>query len=153
MTKITSKHRRADPLVRSRPPGRLFLHGPSRRGRRLADLGVRPTFKRQHQVACAAANVQHTGFWIRKHAGYARHGSRPPIAVDIHRQQVIQQVVAWRDTSEHAAHPGGGLLLVVNSDWRSTHQLLSASSMAFNTRRWSTSAVILTAPILSGRTK
>src|SRR5580704_5327671 len=115
-------------------------------------------FKREREIARAAANIQHLSAGPFENRRHARHRAGAPEAIDIHRQQMIQQVVARSDPAEHSAHPGRSLLLGFGAGGCRALgfqmcQQTSASSMAAVTNRSCTSAVILTAPMRSGRTK
>jgi len=68
-------------------------------------------FQRQHQISRAAAHIQNLRTRTGKNMRHSRHCARTPIPVDIHRQQMIQQVVARCDAAKHTAHPGGSLPL------------------------------------------
>jgi len=74
--------------------------------------------KGEHQVTGATAHVEHAGSGFSQNVRYSRHGAGAPIPVDIHRQHVIQQIVARDDLAEHAAHPSGRLTLVVGAGGR-----------------------------------
>jgi len=67
--------------------------------------------ERERQIASAAANIQNACAGLRENRRHSRHGAAAPMAIDIHRQQMVQQVVARGDAPEHPAHPGGSLLL------------------------------------------
>ena len=74
--------------------------------------------ERQHQVAGAAADIQHARAGPLQNGAHAAHRAGAPEAVDIEREQVVGQVVAVRHAAEHAAHPGGGFLLVARARGR-----------------------------------
>src|SRR5271165_4204320 len=80
--------------------------------------------------------------------------ARPPVAVDVHGQQMIEQIVTGRDAAEHTAHPTGRLLFALGSRRRgSAHGHSSDSFIAARTWRSATSGVIVTTPISTGSTK
>src|SRR5260370_37504834 len=84
--------------------------------------GLALRLQRQHKIASAATNVEHSRPWFPQHVRNSRHCARPPPAVDIHREQVIQQIVARRNASEHSPHPSSGLPFVLNSGRRRTRR-------------------------------
>src|SRR5438128_669278 len=96
--------------------------------------GAASRLKRQHQIARSAAEVEHARAGSGKDAGDTLDCPRAPIAIDVERQQVIEQIIAWRDASEHATHPPSSLLLVADAArcrslaWFSLRQQASASS-------------------------
>jgi len=67
--------------------------------------------ERERQIASAAANIQNACAGLRENRRHSRHGAAAPMAIDVHRQQMIQQIVARRDPAEHPAHPRRCLLL------------------------------------------
>src|ERR1700724_3237706 len=97
--------------------------------------------KREHKITCSAAEIEHARARPTKDFRDLLNGSCPPIAIDIEREQMIQKIVARRDVPEHAAHPGGRLLLVLGAGGRgsltsfSLNQQARASSMAASTNR------------------
>src|SRR5271167_114362 len=118
-----------------------------------------PRLKREHKITCSAAEIEHACAGPGQNVRNLLHGSCPPIAIDIEREQMIQQVVTRRDAAEHAAHPSARLLLVFCTRGRGAlaglplSQQASASSMTASTSRSSTSDLTFTAPIRSGSTK
>src|SRR5580658_5218604 len=114
--------------------------------------------ERQRQIPSPAAQIQNTRIRFCQNRSDTGDRAGAPVTIDIERQQMIQQVVSGSDAAEHAAHPGGGLLLILGScRGRPAACLLgqqaSASSMAASTNGSWTSAVIFTDPMRSGSTK
>jgi len=79
------------------------------------DLCAPATSQLQHQVPRAAAQIQDASFGAFQDVRYSGRGVGSPVTVDVQREQVIQQVVARGDSSEHPAHPARGLFLVLRA--------------------------------------
>src|ERR1035441_5819470 len=75
----------------------------------------------QHQVAGAAADIEHARLGTEENLPRAAHGVGAPIAVDIEGEQVVGEVVAVRHAAEHAADPARRLLFVARSIPVATH--------------------------------
>ncbi len=84
---------------RSRSPARRAAAWPS------ASAGRRCRSRYRARARPAAASMGRTRRTVR----------RAPEAVDVEGEQVVGQVVAAGHAAEHAAHPGGGFLLVVRA--------------------------------------
>src|ERR1017187_2114266 len=123
----------------------------SQRGQAGRAGGPRP-LERAHQIAGAAANVQHARLGTRQHLPHARHGVRAPVAIDIERKQMVGQVVAMRHAAEHGAHPLGRLLLATRALWRRALHA-RAAWMAVSTSSSSMPDTTCTSPMRSGNTK
>ena len=66
-------------------------------------------------VAGAAAEIESAGAGALQDVAESAGGAAPPQAVNVEREQVVEQVVAGRDGGEHVAHGGGGLLAVLRA--------------------------------------
>src|SRR5690606_27758013 len=74
-------------------------------------LSSRTCLQREHQIACAAAEIDDRCILAMEYGLQALHSARTPMTIDVERQQVIQQIITGRDAPEHVAHPCGGFLL------------------------------------------
>src|SRR5437870_12596566 len=114
--------------------------------------GAARALERRHQVAGAAAQVQHARARPPQDFPDAPHRVTPPPAVDLEREDVIGEVVTRRQTREHGADPRRRFALVAcSSRRRALHA--SADRIASRTGFSSTPETIFTCPIRSGSTK
>src|SRR6185369_12987353 len=70
-------------------------------------------------VAGPAAEIEHLCIVLAEDVAESTSGTPPPETIDVHRQHVIEQIVAGRDGVEHLPHGGGGGLLIAGSLWTS----------------------------------
>ena len=71
------------------------------------------TIERKRHVAGSAAKVQHGGIAAAHDVAEAARGTPPPVAIDVERKNVIEQVIARRDAGKHLAHGiGCGFLIL-----------------------------------------
>src|SRR5258708_4924006 len=107
------------------------------------DTGSAPGLERHHQIASAAAKIEHAGSGALEEGREPPHDAGAPVAVYIERKQMVEQVVARSDAAEHAANPTRRLLLAQDAlRCGSAHPAASAASMAASTCSGSTSAVM-----------
>ena len=66
-------------------------------------------FERDQQVARAAAEIQGAGLGTAQDVANFGHGAGSPVTIDVEREQVIGEIVAVSDASEHVADPAGRL--------------------------------------------
>ena len=78
----------------------------------LPNTGRPPFGQGQHEIAGAAADIEHARVGAVEDVPRAAHGVRAPVAIDIEGEEVIGEVVAVRHAAEHAAHPACRLLFV-----------------------------------------
>ena len=74
------------------------------------DRRAAPGFESQQQIARPAAEIQDARAGHGEDRPHALDGAAAPGAVDVEREQMIQQIVAPRHGGEHAANRAGGLL-------------------------------------------
>jgi hypothetical protein len=70
-------------------------------------LALRRAVKCQRQVACTGAEVENRRVALR-HGGAHRLPS--PVLVDVHRQQMVEQIVTSGDLAEHLPDACAGLV-------------------------------------------
>src|SRR5581483_10571400 len=73
-------------------------------------------------VPSAAAEVQHTHTLSIEKMRKSSCGASPPQTIDVEREQMVQQVIAWRNRGEHLAHGAGSRFWVCCSLWSRTHR-------------------------------
>ena len=77
------------------------------------------SLKRKGQVACPRADVENRPIpaWLGE-----SHGSPPPVAVDVHRQQMIHAIIARRNLPKHSLYALSGL--IDDHSWSSMNEEL-----------------------------
>ena len=73
--------------------------------------GAARGFEGHQQVAGAAAEVEDAGLGTAQNGAHFGHGAGSPVAIDVEGEQVIGQIVAVGDASEHVADPAGSLFV------------------------------------------
>src|SRR5580658_10072986 len=71
----------------------------------------RSSLQFDENIAGAAAQVENAGLWTAENVLDALNEQLAPEAVDVKGEQMIQQIIAGRDTGKHAPDPIGGFAL------------------------------------------
>src|SRR5664279_5763755 len=85
--------------------------------------------QRKCHVPGPAAEVEHLRTWTLQHLAEDAGSAVPPDPVDVHREHMVQQIVARRDRREHIAHRFGGGCFVSRSGWGGAHDALSRGAI------------------------
>src|ERR1035437_2299089 len=91
--------------------------------------------QRKCHVPGPAAQVEHLRTRTVQHLADDAGGSVPPSPVDVHREHVIEQIVARRDRREHVAHRCGSRCFVLRSGWSGAQDALSRGAVRRFNRR------------------
>ena len=92
---------------------------------------VQPAIQRECHVAGAAAQIEHLRVGTPQHFGEHARGAVPPHPIDVHREHVIQQIVARRDRGEHLAHRIRCGRFVARARRSGAHNALSVAGRRF----------------------
>src|ERR1700760_3609749 len=116
------------------------------------DGGASTVREGDHQVARAAADIEHARAGAFENVAHAADGTAAPEAIEIAGEEMVGEIVAAGDAAEHAAHPGGRFLLAVRTGrGRAPHT--RADRMASSTSRLSMPETTCTSPMRTGSTK
>src|ERR1022692_3705991 len=91
--------------------------------------------QRKGHVAGPAAQVEHLRVRALQHLVEEAGSAVPPYPVDVHREHVVQQVIARRDRREHIAHRCGGRCFVSRSGRSGAHDALIRRASRGSERR------------------
>src|ERR1035437_136532 len=92
--------------------------------------------QRKCHVPGPAAEVEHLRTRTVQHLAEGAGSAVPPDPVDIHREHVVQQIVARRDRREHIAHRCGGRCFVARSGRGGAHDALIRRTIRETYRRF-----------------
>src|SRR5437016_4744475 len=73
--------------------------------------------KGKRHVASSAAQVEYADVRARQKIRKCTCSTAPPQSVHIERENVVQEIVSWRDGGEHLLHRARGGLLVGGAFW------------------------------------
>src|SRR5687767_13023423 len=117
------------------------------------DCGAAPLFEREEQIAGTAAQVEHLGLGVYQNIGDILNRPGSPVAIDLERKQMVQQIVSWSDRAKHGANPAGRFRFSLNARGRGSLAHSSAASTACSTCLSLRFDTISTSPIRLGSTK
>src|ERR1035441_4731477 len=91
--------------------------------------------QRKCHVAGPAAEVEHLRTRTLQHRAEDAGSAVPPDPVDVHREHMVQQIVARRDRRKHIAHRFCGRCFALRSGWGSAHDALTHRAVRRFNRR------------------
>src|SRR5271167_2121481 len=80
--------------------------------------------QRERHISGTAAEVENLRVGPAQHLGEGARSAVPPHAVNVHREQVVQQIVAWSNGGEHLANGIGSRGFVARSGRSRTYNSL-----------------------------
>src|ERR1022692_302291 len=92
--------------------------------------------QRKCHVPGPAAQVEHLRTRTVQHLAEDAGSAVPPYPVDVHREHVVQQIVARRDRRKHIAHGFGGRCFALRSGWGGAHDTLIRRGIRGSNRRF-----------------